>query len=102
MQRGVEPVAARVAGEHAAGAVRPVRTRGEADDHEAGAGVAEGRDRPAPVRLGGVGTAFLTGDALAVGNEPRAARAQRHAALEHGERPRGGAHRWADQVPVKV
>jgi hypothetical protein len=49
MQRGVEPVAALVAGEHAPRPVAAVRRRGEPDDEHAGAGIAEGRDGSPPV-----------------------------------------------------
>src|SRR5665811_1053494 len=51
VQRGVEPVARAVAGEHATGAVGAVRRRRQADDRQLRFGIAEAGDRPGPVVL---------------------------------------------------
>ena len=50
-QRGEDPVAAAVAGEHPAGAVAPVRGRRQPDDGDPRVGRAEAGHRPAPVVL---------------------------------------------------
>jgi hypothetical protein len=71
MQRTEEPLAAAVAGEHASGAVRPVRTRRQTDDDQASAGVAEAGNRPAPILLVGVCGAPLGCDPLSPLDEPR-------------------------------
>src|SRR5690606_25300846 len=49
MQRPVQPVARRVAGEHASRPVRAVGRRSQSDDQKLGFGIAEARHRPAPV-----------------------------------------------------
>lgn len=61
VEDGVHEVAGAVAGEGAASAVGAVRSRGEADDEDAGAGVAEAGDGTCPVDLVLVGAA--SGDA---------------------------------------
>src|SRR3954468_15720942 len=86
VERGEQPVARAVAGEDAAGPVAAVRCRREAEDVELRARVAEARDRPAPVGLGGEGGALLARDLLAPGHEPRAAAAARDAVFELGQR----------------
>ncbi len=57
VEDGVHEVAGAVAGEGAAGAVGAVRSGGEADDEDAGAGVAEAGDGTCPVGLVLVGAA---------------------------------------------
>ena len=52
VQRGVEDVARRVAGEHPTGAVGAVRRRGEAHEQHVGVGVAERRAGTPPVAAG--------------------------------------------------
>ncbi|HVB38003.1 MAG TPA: hypothetical protein VND92_05665 [Vicinamibacterales bacterium] len=49
VERGHEEVAGAVAGEHAAGPVRAVRGRGEAEHQQPGSRIAEARDGAAPV-----------------------------------------------------
>ncbi len=61
-----EKIAGAVAGEDAAGAVGTVGSGGEAEDEEAGGGVAEAGDGAAPVGLRLVGAAFDYGDVGAV------------------------------------
>src|SRR5439155_6924151 len=70
VQRLVQPIAARVAREHSAGAVRAVRRRREPYDQEPGPGVAEPRDRPAPVLFGAEFALLLPRNEPAVGPEP--------------------------------
>ena len=62
----VEEIAGAVASEDAAGAVGAVCTGGEADDDEAGFGIAERGDGAAPVDFVAVGAALGLGDGLAV------------------------------------
>ena len=62
----VEEIAGAIAGEDAAGAVGAVGTGGEADDDEAGFGIAEGGDGEAPVGFVAIGAALGLGDGLAV------------------------------------
>ncbi len=76
VQGGEEEVAAAVAGEHPARAVRAVRGRGEPEQQHAGLRVAEAVDRPAPVLLVAERGALLARDLLAPGDEPRAAAAR--------------------------
>ena len=85
VQRGKEPVARAVAGEHAAGPVRPVRRRRQADDHEAGVRVAEARHAAAPVGLAGVGRPPGPRHLLAPRHQARAAAAGRHVPLHRGQ-----------------
>src|SRR5207237_790926 len=77
VHRGEEEVAAAVAGEDAAGAVRAVGGRGEAEDEDARRRVAEARDRAAPVLLVGERLAPYTRDLLAPLDQPGAAAAVR-------------------------
>ncbi len=77
-----EEVAGAVAGEDAAGAVGSVGAGGEADDDEAGGGIAEGGDGAAPVGLVAVSAALDFGDVAAVIAEARALLAVDDLALE--------------------
>ena len=99
VERLVEPVSARVAGEHAARAVAAVRRRGQADHEQAGARVAEDRHRAAPVRLVEEGAALHAGDLGAVGAETRAALAGDHAPLDREERPEIREHIGPRRLP---
>ena len=66
VQDGVHEVAGAVSGKGAAGAVGPVGSRGEAEDEDAGEGVAEAGNGTRPVGLILVGAAFDLADASAV------------------------------------
>lgn len=69
----IEEVAGAVTGEDAAGAVGAVSAGGEAEDEEAGGGVAEGGDGAAPVGLVEIGAALDLRDEAAVLAEAGAA-----------------------------
>ena len=69
VQCRVEEVAAGITGEHAPGAVRPVRAGCQAYDHEAGMRVAKPGHRLAPVGLIQVGLALGLGDLLPPGHQ---------------------------------
>jgi hypothetical protein len=84
-----EEVAGTVAGEDAAGAVGAVGAGGEAENKEAGGGVAEARDGAAPVVFRLVSAALHLGDVLAVLAEARAEVAGGDVASEGGERGAG-------------
>ena len=73
VQDGIHEVAGAVAGEGAAGAVGSVGAGGEAEDEDAGAGIAEAGDGAGPVGLVLVGAAFGFADAAAVVAKPGAA-----------------------------
>src|SRR5213076_1329459 len=73
VQGGEEEVARPVAGEDAPRAVAAVRRRREAEDHDARRGVAEARDRAAPVVLVREGGPLDARDLLAPGDQSRAA-----------------------------
>lgn len=66
VQDWVHEVAGAVSGKGAAGAVGPVGSRGEAEDEDAGAGVAEAGNGTGPVGLVLVGAALDLADASAV------------------------------------
>src|SRR6266571_1036131 len=85
VERGVEPVAALVAGEHAPGPVGAVRCRRESDDEESRRRVAESRHGPGPVRPGAEARDLLPPHPLAVLDETRAEPAARQAPLEPEE-----------------
>jgi len=86
VERGVEPVAAFVAGEDPPGAVAAVGRGSEADDQEPRRGVAEAGHRPRPVRPIAEAGDLLARDAFAMRDEPRAEPAARDARLEARER----------------
>src|ERR1700722_7830130 len=73
VESGEEEIAGAVAGEAAAGAVGAVGGGGEADDPDAGGGVAEAGDGLGEVGPVSEGGAFGFGDFFAVGDEARAA-----------------------------
>jgi hypothetical protein len=77
-----EPVAAAVAGEHAASAVGTVGGGRKAEDYEARFRIAEARHGPAPVFVFTVGSAPLHCDSLAMLAEARAKRAFHDAFLD--------------------
>lgn len=89
VERLIEPVARPVAGEHASGPVRAVGGGGEAHDEQAGEGIAESRNRAAPVFLIPVGGPLGIGHCLPPGYEPKAGTAARDLALEGMQRCRG-------------
>jgi len=68
----VHEIAGAVAGEGASGAVGSVGSGGEAEDEDAGAGIAEAGDGTGPVSLVYVGAAARLADGGAVGAEPGA------------------------------
>jgi len=72
VERAEEEIPGAVAGEVAAGAVRPVCGRSQAEDDHAGFGVPKPRDRATPVLLPGVSGLLLAGDLLAPLDEARA------------------------------
>ena len=75
MERAHEKVAGSadaVAGKDAAGAVRAVRGRRQADEQQPRARIAEARDRLAPVGLVAIGAPLLARDLGAVAAQPRA------------------------------
>ncbi len=97
MQDGIHEVAGAVAGEGAAGAVGSVSARSEAEDEDAGVGIAEARNRLSPVLLVSVGFAAGLADAADIGDEAGAAGAIGNGLLERikdgegmsGDRPLG-------------
>ena len=66
VQDGVHEVAGAVAGEGSAGAVGSVGAGGEAEDEDAGAGVAKAGNGAGPVGLVDIGAAFGFADSAAV------------------------------------
>src|SRR6476620_1018191 len=93
MERLVQPVPARIAGEHAAGPVRAMRRRGQADDQERRAGIAESGDRPAPVGPVAELTFSGAGDLAAVLAEAGTLGALDDLVVERGETGAGGSRR---------
>src|ERR687898_755373 len=85
VQRSEEEVARPVAREEAAGPVRAVGRRGEAEDHDPRVRVAEARDGAPPVSLIAEGRTLLAGDLLAPLDEPRTAPARGDLPLQGGE-----------------
>jgi hypothetical protein len=69
MQDGVHEITGAVASEGAAGAVGSMCTRGQAEDEDAGAGIAETWNRTRPVGLLLVGAAFRLTNTATVGAE---------------------------------
>ena len=89
VEGGEEEVAAPVAGEHPAGAVRAVGGRREAEDQAVGVVIAEVRHGAAPIGLVAEGGALLAGDALAPLDEPGAQAAVHEVEVEVGDRVHG-------------
>src|SRR2546422_1040454 len=85
MQRLVQPITARVSREHAPGAVRSVRRRCEPDDEQPRIRIAEARDRRPPVLPVAKLPFLVSGDAAAIGPQPRAARATDDGVVDGGE-----------------
>jgi hypothetical protein len=85
VQRGVEEIAAAVAGKHPAGAVGAVGAGRQADDPQPRPRVAEPRNRAAPVGLIGVRLPFHVGDRQAVGPQPVAGVASGDVAIKDGK-----------------
>src|SRR5438034_11644307 len=111
MQSLVQPGAARVAREHAAGAVRAMRRRREPDDEQTRPRVAEPRDRPPPVLPIAEGALLLARHAAAVRAQPGATGARHNRTIDAGERSEHGrvsvlyphAEAWARQtLPLRV
>src|SRR3989442_643184 len=98
VQRLVQPAAARVAREHAAGAVRAVRRGREPDDEQPRPRVAEPGHRLPPVGPVPELALLLAGDEAAVSAQPGAALAGDHGA-EHGPERAG---RETRQAPGRV
>src|SRR6266571_579709 len=98
VQRLVQPAAARVAREHAAGAVRAVRRGREPDDEQPRPRVAEPGHRLPPVGPVPELALLLAGDAAAVSAQPGAALAGDHGAVHGPER----AGRETRQAPGRV
>ncbi len=73
MQDGIHEVAGAIAGEGTAGAVGSVGARGEAEDEDAGSGIAKAGDGEGPVGLIDVGATFGLAYAAAVVAETGAA-----------------------------
>lgn len=90
MKRAIQPLAAAVAGEHAARAVRAVCRGREADHDDARRRVAEPRHATAPVLLVAVRGAPFGGHLLAPGDEPFAAPALDDLGLHQRQRIHGG------------
>src|SRR5256885_1214997 len=72
VQRAEEPIAGAIAGKDAARSIAAVRGRREADDEQPRIGVAEARDRPAPVLPVAIRSAFFERDLFAPRDKPRA------------------------------
>ena len=85
-ERAVEPHARRVAGKHAARAVRTVRPGGETDDEYPRRRIAECRHGLAPIGLVAILPAPLARDRLAVSAQLGTAPAGDDAALDAGQR----------------
>jgi len=100
VQRRVQPVAARITGEHAAGAVGPVRRGGQADDQQSGGRVAPPGNGFPPIDLARERAFPNPGDLAAVRPQPGATLAADDATGQRLERR--PAYRVADQVPVKL
>src|SRR5581483_8073957 len=75
VERAIEKISGAVAGEHAAGAISPMRRGSEPDDENLGLWIAKRGHRLAPVFLIAKGAALFAGDQLAINHQPRAARA---------------------------
>ena len=96
MQRSKQPVAAAIAGEHAARSIGAMRSRGEPDHDEASVRVAEPRYGPPPVLLIAVRRTFLGGNVLTPFDE-----AGTLPAIDDGrfqEREAGATHRFTREV----
>jgi hypothetical protein len=72
MESFVEPIAATVPGEHAAGPVGSVRGGGKSHDEEANPAISERRDRSSPVGLIGESARLFACYFLAMRDHPRA------------------------------
>ena len=71
-QGPIQPFAAAVAGKHSAGPVGAVRRRGQPNDQQPRLGIAEIRDRPAPVIAIKIGAPLFRGHLPAIVAEPGA------------------------------
>src|SRR2546428_9596312 len=93
IQRLVQPGAARVSREHATGAVRAVRRWRKPDNEQTRSGIAEARNRFAPIRPVRELTLLVARDTPAIGAQPRAARTRHNGAVDAGDRGQGiGGH----------
>src|SRR2546428_6305342 len=86
MQSREQEVARSIAREDAPRAVPPVGGRGEADDSDPRARIAEPGDRTAPVLLVGEAGHLLPGDLFAPGDQPWACPADDHLGSDRLER----------------
>ena len=86
VEERVEEIAGTVAGEGAAGAVGSVSAGGEADEEDAGGGIAEGGNGLAPVLGVAVHAALVLGDSDRMGAQARAEFARDDAGVEGVER----------------
>ena len=97
-----QEVARRVAGEDAAGPVRTVRRRGQANDQHRGVGVAEAGRRPAPVRLVAEAEDLLAGHLLAPGDEARTAHGTSTISSRRASRAAARAPAAVDVAVIRV
>lgn len=77
-QRSIEKFTRAVAGEDSAGAVAAVRSRRETNNQQAGRGIPESRNRPAPIFLPPIGAPLYSADLFAMSDEAWAAKATRY------------------------
>ena len=72
MQSPVEPVAAPISREHAAGSIRTVRGGGKADDQVGRLGISKGGHWPSPIFLIGKRSPLFEGDPFSPFDKPGA------------------------------
>ena len=82
----VQKIARAVAGEHAAGAIRAVRSGRQPDEQQPRAGIAKSRHRLGPIIPIAIGAALHASHFGAIGNQPRAAHAGDDFAIQDFER----------------
>jgi len=93
MQRAEEPVAARIAGEHAAGAIGAMRRGSQTDDPQARVWITEARNRPAPVGPVAEGAPFACCNLGAMAPQARAQGAVRNRTRDAHQRRLTGSRR---------
>src|SRR2546422_378511 len=91
-ERAIEPVAAPIPGEHAAGAISTVGGWRQTDQEQPSTGIAEARQRPRPVALATVAPRWISGGGLAMRDETGTPVAANDARVEPRERI-GRGHR---------
>ena len=101
VQTGIEKIARAIAGEHAPGSVRSMRSRREAYDRHRRARVAKSGHRPTPVLPVEVRPSLLSSNPLPPSHEPRACSARRHLSMERLKclRDRRLHTRWSHSTP---